>query len=102
MDLNRVSVGRLIMDLGETWEAVKYMLMNDDTLDFYENKFIPFVEKENLGTIWQLKPLMKGPELCEITGTKLGKTTGRLIDQMVDWQLANPGKTKETSDNPII
>jgi tRNA nucleotidyltransferase (CCA-adding enzyme) len=95
MNLNRVDVGRLIMDLGETWEVVKYMLMNDDELSFYENEFAPFVEREKLRDIWKLEPLMKGPELAEATGTKLGKETRRLIDKMVDWQINNPNKTKE-------
>ena len=52
------------------------------------------VERLGLNGVWNLKPLLGGKEIMQVTGAK-GPRVGILTSKALEWQLANPHATKE-------
>jgi len=88
--LNRVSVGRFIMDIGEMWSYVKYILFDDDEYTFFTDVFEKYVQEQDLSTAYLMRPLMKGNDLAKALNITNGKLIGDLLKNMLDWQLENP------------
>lgn len=92
IEINRIEIGRMIIDLGEDWKYVRYLVENTE---FFDQQIMEFVTKEKMEDIWKIKPLMNGNELCKCYGVKPDKNTRNLLEKMINWQILNPDKTKE-------
>lgn len=90
-NLNRVTVGKWIMKAGTLWSHTHTQLVDDALLQFYNTELVPFIQAEDLSEIYNLKPLMDGKQLCQAFGVKPGPSIGRMIEELIEWQLQNPG-----------
>ncbi|EAX99007.1 polyA polymerase family protein [Trichomonas vaginalis G3] len=93
--MNRVNVGRFVMSTGPLFYLVRPLLQTDDLLDFYDNKLKPFIEEQNLSKSYEMKQILDGVTLASVHGIKPGPGLKDLIDQMIDWQFANPNGTSD-------
>ena len=56
---------------------------------------MPFIEQQELGNIYQIKPLLRGNQLAKELGIKPGKGMEEIINRMIDWQIENPNGTAD-------
>lgn len=89
-NINRVTVGKWIMKAGPLWCHTHTQLFDDTLHQFYNNELVPFIQSESMTEIYTLKPLMDGKQLCKAFGVKPGPSVGRMIEELIEWQLQNP------------
>lgn len=101
-NLNRVSVGLWLMDIGDFWPLSRALCFTEDDLHFFDEKLIPFIEAEKLDGIWKMKPLINGKDLAKVHNVKAGPILARLTKELIEWQLANPNGTADDYKNYVL
>lgn len=104
----RKALGRLVQLLGDAWKHAVYLAMADEAskkkdgpeLDETEigshYQLIDLIEKDQgLANAHKTKPLLNGSEVATLMGIKPGIAIGVIMRALNDWQLSNPGATKE-------
>lgn len=94
-ELNRINVGHFIRNTGPKWHLVQYVLFDQNTTQFFVEVLMPFIEQQELGNIYQIKPLLRGNQLAKELGIKPGKGMEEIINRMIDWQIENPNGTAD-------
>ena len=92
--MTRLSVGHWIRAVGDIWLFVR-CLLSDEHLTFFDTEFIPFVKAENLETVYTLKPLLNGKQICDAFNIRPGREVAAKLEQLIDWQIANPSGTAD-------
>ncbi|KAF8624267.1 hypothetical protein AX15_005961, partial [Amanita polypyramis BW_CC] len=61
------------------------------------NMFLKEIDELDLSDVTELKPIVDGRELLKVLGVlKGGSWTGELLARVIEWQLKNPGETKDS------
>lgn len=94
-NIDRVKAGRFVRTVGKIWRLVRPIIEDDETLSFYDTKLLPFIESEHLEEVYNLKQLVDGKTLASLFGIKPGPQLGKLVEDLIDWQLENPNGTFE-------
>ena len=92
--LERIEVAKLIIDIGEEWKQSFYLIRNEEGKNKFK-EFEKFVEEQNLETIYLIQPLLTPKELMDVFGIKNGKEIAKIKEDLLNWQIMNPSKTKE-------
>jgi len=103
-------VGRMMREAGPQWwfslslsKAIEQIEAdpNSETAEMISDKysrFVSFVESSGLlgdVPIWEVGIFFTGTNLIHSFGAKPGKQIGVYLQQIIDWQILNPGKTIE-------
>lgn len=94
-ELNRVSVGRFVRNTGPKWHYIQFILFDQNAIQFFVEVLLPFIDQQELGEAYQIKPLLRGNQLAKELGVKPGKGMEAMINQMIDWQFENPNGTAD-------
>lgn len=94
-DTSRLSVGRWVRSVGKLWPLVRCVLDDVNLLQFFDQILRPFIDKENLSTAFELKPLMVGGDLCSAFNVKPGPMIAKMIEDLIHWQIVNPNGTAD-------
>jgi tRNA nucleotidyltransferase (CCA-adding enzyme) len=90
-----LQVGRWVRKIGDLWNLVHVVVIDNDVYEFCVNEFYPFIEQNGLGSVWTLKPLLKGMELAELIGIRPGPELKKRTKELIDWQIEHPIGTAE-------
>jgi hypothetical protein len=88
--LVRLQVGRWVRKVGNLWNAVHVVVVDNRFYEFCVNEVYPFIEEMGLGDVWALKPLLNGLELAQLIGIKLGPELKKRTKELIDWQIDHP------------
>lgn len=94
-ELEIVNVGEWIKECGNKWRDTFYLVNNEDEYQFCINQLLPFIEKENIGDVWEAKYLLNGEEVQNLFRIRPGKEMKEKYDILFQWQLLNRDGTKE-------
>jgi tRNA nucleotidyltransferase (CCA-adding enzyme) len=93
--ITRLNLGKWIRKVGPLWSYVHYLIFDEVLFRFCVDDVYPLVKVYNLGSAWEMKPLLNGLELAELHKIKPGRALTVLGEQMIEWQLENPLGTAE-------
>lgn len=94
-ELNRVNAGHFVRNTGPKWRYVQYILFDQNATKFFVDALLPFIDQQDLGNVYQIKPLLRGNLLAKELGIKPGKGMEEIINKMIDWQIENPNGTAD-------
>ena len=91
--LTRLDVGKWILNLKGLWPYTKFLMKNKEQETICNNVF-SYIEKENLGNVYNMERILKGHELCGIHNVK-EKNVRKYIENLTYMQIENPNLTRE-------
>jgi len=102
---SRKALGKFVQTIGEDWENAIDLAMADtsahkkDWLSTFDPTYFKSM-KEQVGEMGlekahEFKPILNGNEIMQLVNRKGGPWVGQLTKALMDWQLENPGATKE-------
>lgn len=94
-EMTRKNVGIWLRKIGPIWDKTDCLLFDKDTHEFYINTVLPFIEKENLTYVINMKSLISGNEIAKLYEIKPGPKIAELINELIILQIKNPNMTKE-------
>lgn len=95
-NLNRLSVGHWIRQIKKEWPLTKCLIFDDNTLQFFDNVLVKFVNDEKMEELIDMKPLFNGRQLADLHNISPGPQLKQYVEQLADWQIMNPnGKPEE-------
>lgn len=98
--VKRSQVGTLLRSYYGDWQLAHYINLSleyfydSNVLGRYE-RFYTYVVKQDLENCHILKPLVDGKKLSKLLQMKPGPWMGKVNNQLLLWQLDNPGKGEE-------
>lgn len=101
-ELNRVTAGRFVMNTGPIYRLCRNLLKSDEILVFYDKVLEPYIVKEDLTKAYEMKQIMDGIALANLHGIKPGPGLKDLIEEMINWQLANPKGTADEYTKHVL
>lgn len=92
-NLSRVNVGKWVRSVGQDWKDVAFLIFDSDLKQYFKSDFQSYVESQHLSEAYNLKTLVNGKELADIHGVKPGPQVGKLVEELIEWQLDNQNGT---------
>lgn len=89
-NLNRISVGHWIREIGANWKLTRCIIFDENILNFYDNVLVDYIEKEKMEELISMKPLVDGRKLADIHNIKPGPMLKQLQEELIDWQIMHP------------
>lgn len=71
-----------------------WSLIFDIVIDEHD-KFLSYIEKENLLDVTELRPIVNGTELSAALGVRGGRWLSAALEVMIEWQLLHPETTEK-------
>ena len=99
-------VGIWLRSIGPEWILVRSVLSNE-SLDFFDNIFVPFVFDNQIENIYNIKPLLNICELGKLHGIDISTKESKefIINKqihLIKWQIENPLGTIDEYINTLM
>ncbi|KGY15579.1 hypothetical protein PABG_11572 [Paracoccidioides brasiliensis Pb03] len=107
----RAKVGQFIRTIGRDWRLcfvlaiVREAMQGQEPHQLFQSyeKFLLYIENDNLLDAFSLRPLINGHDIISALGVKTGPWMGTALEMLIEWQLRNPEETsKEAAISELL